>query len=62
MLEFIVYSGIALLFIYVFVALYFFKQLWLTVRPHSLRAVIVKIAAALSWPYIVYQVFTEALE
>ena len=62
MLELIMYGGIALLVIYGVVALHFFSMLWRRVRPRSLRDVLIKVAAALTWPYVVYQVFTEAWE
>ena len=62
MLELILYSGIVLLCIYGFVALRFFSLLWHSARPRSLRAGLIKVAAALTWPYVIYQVFTEAWE
>lgn len=61
-LEYLMYCGATLLFIYGFTAGWFLRMLWQRVRPRNLRDVLVKVAAALSWPYVVYQVFREAWE
>ncbi|KKL55063.1 hypothetical protein LCGC14_2259180 [marine sediment metagenome] len=61
--ELMYYAGGTLLAIYLVVTAGFFSALWsMPAGTHTLRAMLIKLAAAACWPYVVYQALREAGE